>query len=125
MFAAGSRQNVYRCSSDFCTLRELLARRSVRPCQTQMASCPALSPLLFAPILLRFALDRPEPTFSPNERLWNVSGRLNLLRLDARELDHLGPLLGFGCYICTELRGGEDHRDRAEVGEPRPYGWVC
>src|SRR5215813_10672606 len=41
-------------------LRELLARRSakwpVRPCQTQMASCPALSPFLFAPILLGFPL---------------------------------------------------------------------
>ena len=41
-------------------LRELLARRSakwpVRPCQTQMASCPALSPFLFAPIL--FGLPR-------------------------------------------------------------------
>src|SRR5262249_48122567 len=54
MFAADSRQNVYRCSSDFCTLRELLARRSakwpVRPCQTQMAPCPALSQF-FSPIL--------------------------------------------------------------------------
>ena len=42
-------------------LRELLARRSakwpVRPCQTQMASCPALSPSLFAPIFLGFAFD--------------------------------------------------------------------
>src|SRR5262249_14244980 len=41
-------------------LRELLARRSakwpVRPCQTQMASCPALSPFFFAPILFRLAL---------------------------------------------------------------------
>src|SRR5262249_62287932 len=41
-------------------LRELLARRSakwpVRPCQTQMASCPALSPFLFAPIFFGFPL---------------------------------------------------------------------
>src|SRR5262245_44391134 len=41
-------------------LRELLARRSagwpVRPCQTQTGSCRALSPFLFAPIFLGFAL---------------------------------------------------------------------
>src|SRR5215813_14088447 len=41
-------------------LRELLARRSagwpVRPCQTQTGSCRAVSPFLFAPIFLGFAL---------------------------------------------------------------------
>src|SRR5262249_18965148 len=69
-----------------------------------------------------------DPKFAdraPERKLWNVGRGAPLLRLDARELDYLGPFLGFGCYICTELHGGEDHRDRAEVGEPRPDGWVC
>src|SRR6516162_4145516 len=59
----GSLQTVVKMFTDVlrtsaCCV-SLLARRSAKwpvPCQTQMASCPALSPFLFAPILLLFAL---------------------------------------------------------------------
>src|SRR5712692_9388563 len=40
------------------------------------------------------------------------------LRLDARELDHPGPFLRFSCDVSAELRGGENHGDRADLGEP-------
>src|SRR4029453_17668491 len=42
------------------------------------------------------------------------------LGLDARELDHLGPFLGFGCNESTELDGAKNHRDGANIAEPRP-----
>src|SRR5258708_32403944 len=67
----GSLQTVVKMFTDvlrtFCMLRELLARRSagwpVRPCEAQTGSCPALSPLLFAPIFLGLALHpRVHPT---------------------------------------------------------------
>src|SRR5262245_6116669 len=42
------------------------------------------------------------------------------LRLDARELDHLGPFLGFGCNESAELGGAKTHWDGADIAEPRP-----
>src|SRR5262249_43394703 len=42
------------------------------------------------------------------------------LRLDARELDHLGPFLGFGCNESAELGGAKNHWDGADIVEPRP-----
>src|SRR5262249_27099645 len=41
------------------------------------------------------------------------------LRLDARELDHLGPFLGFGCNESAELGGAKNHWDGADIAEPR------
>src|SRR5262245_65147263 len=37
------------------------------------------------------------------------------LRLDARELDHLGPFLGFGCNESAELGGAKNHWDGADI----------
>jgi hypothetical protein len=60
----------------------------------------------------------PSPVCSYNE--WDpleevIVGRLEgvpaSLRLDARELDHLGPFLGSSRDIGAELGGGEDHWD--------------
>src|SRR5262252_6148578 len=42
------------------------------------------------------------------------------LRLDARELDHLAPFLGFGCNESAELGGAKNHWDGADIAEPRP-----
>src|SRR5262245_61936870 len=39
------------------------------------------------------------------------------LRLDARELDHLGPFLGFGCNESAELGGAKNHWDGADIAE--------
>src|SRR6516225_8262633 len=73
-------------------LHELLARRSakwpVRPCQTQMASCPALSPFFFAPILFGFALHGPcicVLHFEPIGRAAGTVGGALALRDDAFE----------------------------------------
>src|SRR5262245_60743418 len=63
---------------------------------------------------------QPPPDFA----LRAPSG-LRLLWFDARELHHLGPLLGFGRYKIAELRGADDHWDRAGVGEPCHDGWAC
>src|SRR5215813_12378911 len=41
------------------------------------------------------------------------------LRLDAGELDHLGPLLGFGSDVLAEISGWATERCGAEVGKPR------
>src|SRR5262245_33445304 len=40
-------------------------------------------------------------------------------RLDARELDHLGPLLGFVGNEFPEIGGRERDHGAAEVGKPR------
>ena len=37
------------------------------------------------------------------------------LRFDDRELDHLGPFLGFGCNESAELGGAKNHWDGTEV----------
>src|SRR5262249_38907011 len=91
-FAADNCQNVYRCSSDFCMLRELLACRSagwpVRPCQTQTGSCRALSPFPFSPILLFFPLHRRcirVLHFKPVGGAAGTIGRVLPLRDDAFE----------------------------------------
>ena len=42
------------------------------------------------------------------------------LRLDARELDHLGPFLGFGCNESAKVGGTKNHWDGADIAEPRP-----
>src|SRR5262249_27418775 len=55
---------------------------------------------------------------SRNETLWNVGRGAPLIRLDARELDHLCPFFRFSRDISAELRGGEYHGYGAEVGEP-------
>src|SRR2546421_12495559 len=48
----------------------------------------------------------------------NPTGMAASLRLDARKLHHLGPLLClFGDEFC-ELAGRTDERDGAEVGKP-------
>src|SRR5262249_31350811 len=70
----------------------------------------------------------PEPTrctaalvsLAPNETLWNISPRSRgSLRLDAGELDHLGPLLGsFGDQL-TEVGGRARKRRAAQVGKLR------
>src|SRR5262249_52710060 len=70
----------------------------------------------------------PEPTrctaalvsISPNETLWNISPRSSgSLRLDAGELDHLGPLLGIFGDQLTEVGGRAGKRRAAQVGKLR------
>src|SRR5215471_13365853 len=41
------------------------------------------------------------------------------LRLDARGLDHFGPLFGFGSNVLAEISGWATERCGAEVGKPR------
>src|SRR5499427_8859324 len=48
------------------------------------------------------------------------AGSRGSLGLDARELDHLGPFLGFGCNESAELGGAKNHWDAADIAEPRP-----
>src|SRR5262249_31071547 len=57
--------------------------------------------------------------FSRNGILWNASPETKLLRFDTRELDHLGPLLGFACDHLGELSRRSRQRLAAEVGKPR------
>src|SRR5262249_52758653 len=40
-------------------------------------------------------------------------------RPDARQADHLAPLLDLGRHIGAELVGGEEYRRGGDVGEPR------
>src|SRR5262245_38627345 len=47
---------------------------------------------------------------------WPIRGSV---RLDARELDHLGPLLGFLGNEFPEIGGRERDHGAAEVGKPR------
>src|SRR5262249_57356608 len=66
----------------------------------------------------------PRQRFSATKRYGTWQDR-RLFRLDARELHDLGPFLGFGRDEGAELRCGEDHRQRADLGEPRLDGGVC
>src|SRR5262245_60562280 len=50
-------------------------------------------------------LPRPGTRRSWNGRLWNVRSFPASVRLDAGELDHLGPLLGFIGDMLGELHG--------------------
>src|SRR5215510_529849 len=47
-----------------------------------------------------------EPTFSPNGTLWNVSA-WGSFRLDARGLDHLGPLIDLVGNEFSEFGGSQ------------------
>src|SRR6266849_965622 len=56
---------------------------------------------------------------SRNETLWNVGTCPRSLRLDARELDHLGPFVDiFGDELGELVRRVRRHRHGAEIGEP-------
>src|SRR5262249_23886112 len=59
---------------------------------------------------------------SHNGRLWNVLA--GSLRLNARELDHLGQLLGFGSNELSEFGRRHRHRHAPKVGDPRLKLWV-
>src|SRR5262245_22549848 len=52
--------------------------------------------------------------------IYGMSGGGRSLRLDARELDHLGPFVGLGCNESAELGGAKNHWDGADIAEPRP-----
>src|SRR5215813_7026958 len=53
--------------------------------------------------------------------LWNVGRLVVSLRLDASELYHLAPLLGFVYDQFAELGRRSRQRRAAEVGEARPH----
>src|SRR6266404_664127 len=89
--------------------RELLARRSakwpLRPCQTQMASCPALSPFLFAPIFFGFPLDGRCIRvfhFEPIGRASRTVGRVLPLRHDSFE-PHLAGMGEDGRAVALDM----------------------
>src|SRR6266581_1070487 len=71
-----------------------------------------------------FTRPRPGPDsrlaeISPNETLWNVGTCPRSLRLDARELDHLGPFVDiFGDELGELVRRVRRYRHGAEIGEP-------
>ena len=50
--------------------------------------------------------------------LWNVGTYPGSLRLDARELDHPCPFFRFSRDKSAEIRGAENHRYGAKLGEP-------
>ena len=64
----------------------------------------------------------PKRSWSPEAfakwNLWNASGRAGSLRLEARELDHLAPFLGFVCDELSEV-GGRPAKRAAQIGKPR------
>ena len=47
------------------------------------------------------------------------AGIAGSFRLDARELYHFGPLLGFGSNVLAKIRGWATERCGTEVGKPR------
>jgi len=51
--------------------------------------------------------------------LWNILPHSRSVRLDAGELDHLGPLLGFVGYELAEIGRRARKYRAAEVGQPR------
>jgi hypothetical protein len=74
-------------------LRELLARRSakwpVRPCQTQMASCPALSSFLVAPIFFGFPRYRRRIRVLALDPMPRAAGAIRQLELSLRAVHPL------------------------------------
>src|SRR6476659_3481825 len=48
-----------------------------------------------------------------------ASGRTGSLRLEARELDHLAPFLGFVCDELSEVCGRARQQRAAQIGKPR------
>ena len=56
---------------------------------------------------------------SRNGTLWNVRALPASLRLDAGELDHLGPFLGFLSDQPAEVSGRTSKHRATEVSEPR------
>ena len=53
-------------------------------------------------------------------RLWNIGPLAVSLRLDAGELDHLAPLLGFLGDQLAEVGGRARKHRAAKIGKPRP-----
>src|SRR5262245_60667238 len=108
-------------------LRESVVRRlakwSVRPCQTRMASCPALSPFLFTPILLCFPLhcrSRRVLHLEPIGRATGTVGGIPTLRHDTFK-PHLagmgedGRTVALHVFVEPNARCGLGH-DRCERG---------
>src|SRR5258705_11913877 len=52
------------------------------------------------------------------------TGFVDLLRLDARELHHLAPLLDFVRDELAEVGGRVDKRRGSHVGDPRLDSWI-
>ena len=48
-------------------------------------------------------------------KLWNIGGIAASVRLDARGLDHLGPLVGLGGDEFSEFGGCQRHRLNAKI----------
>jgi hypothetical protein len=78
-----------------------------------VTSCTTLL-LVHAPNLCVFTQPRPGP-----DSYWNVGP--GSLRLDARELDQLGPLLGFFGDELSELGGRTREHVTSKVGEAPLY----
>src|SRR5207248_6160294 len=55
---------------------------------------------------------------------WNVGPGARLLRLRARELHHLAPLLGFFGDKFSEIGGRARERSGAQVGKLRLHVWI-
>src|SRR5262245_12570963 len=53
--------------------------------------------------------------------LWNIAGDARLLRLDAGELDHLGPLFGFVGNELAEVRRRASEYHAADLCETRSH----
>src|SRR6516225_9846121 len=54
-----------------------------------------------------------------DRQLWNIRACPASVRLDAGELDHLGPLLGLVDNQLAEVGGRTDERCATQIGEPR------
>src|SRR5215475_878283 len=61
-----------------------------------------------------------EPTFSPNETLWNVCRGSALLHLDVGCPDHLAPFLGLLGNVFAEVGGRAWKHSATKVGKARP-----
>src|SRR5262249_18117965 len=64
-----------------------------------------------------------EPTFSPNETLWNAA-RARLIGLEASKLDDLGPLLGFVGDELAKVAGRARKHSATKVGKARLHPGV-
>src|SRR5262249_45228757 len=62
---------------------------------------------------------RPTIRDFAERQLWNMRGFPASVRLDAGELHHLAPLLGFLCDQLAEVGGRTRKHRAAEVSEPR------
>src|SRR5499433_3737860 len=66
-----------------------------------------------------FTLDHLVDRYSRNGTLWNIRAFPASVRLDACELHHLAPLLGFLGDQLAEVSGRTRKHRAAEVSEPR------